>query len=82
MLQYKILYRRQGSEKWAVLEPGAHATLYRVPAVDRGLEAIRDPVIEAVVVRHEGDLFNISRFDQEALAPNAFPLSEGLIPCV
>lgn len=75
MQQYRILYRRQGSEKWASLEPGVHATLYAVPAVESGIELIRRPEIEAVCVRHEGDLFNIIRFDQEGLAPNAFPLT-------
>lgn len=78
MKQYRVMYRRAGSEKWGTLEPGVHAALYDVPPVHAALAAIRQfPVLKGVVVEHDDALVNIIVFDQEAHAPNAFILEPG-----
>lgn len=77
MKQYRVYFRREGSEKWAALEPGAHAALYDNPEVQSALKIVREqPAIEAVCCRHDGDLFNIVVFEQEALAPLSFVLGD------
>jgi hypothetical protein len=76
MKQYRVFYRRAGSEKWGTLEPGLHAGLYDVPPVNAALEAMRtNPSFEAIAVRHEDAQFNIIVFEQEAHAPKSFILN-------
>ena len=71
--QYRIFYKRAGSQNWGTLEPHVNAALYENPAVEEALAVLRErPVIEAVVVRHEDALFNLVAFEQEAIAPKAF----------
>jgi hypothetical protein len=76
MKQYRVYYRRAGSEKWGTLEPHVNAGLYDVPPVHAALAAIRaNPAFEAVAVRHEDAQLNIIVFEQEALAPKSFTLN-------
>lgn len=77
MRQYRVYFRSKTAEEWATLEPGAHVGIYDNPAVNAALQVIRDqPAIEGVVCRHDGNLFNVIAFEQEALAPKSFILGE------
>lgn len=74
--QYRVFYKRGKAPNWGVLEQGLHANLYDVPEVAQGVQVLRDnPVVEAVVVRREDALFNLVRFEQDAIAPKAFILN-------
>lgn len=77
MKQYRVYFRREGSNGWVRLEPGAHLAIYDNPAVQAALQVLREqPAIEGICCRHDGDLFNVDVFEQEALAPQSFILGE------
>jgi hypothetical protein len=75
MKQYRVFYRRAGSQNWGTLQPHVHAGLYDNPAVHKAVELIRaNPEIGAIAISHDDGLFNVVAFEQEAEAPNSFPL--------
>lgn len=75
MRQYRVYFRAPKSEQWATLEPGVHRPLYSNAVVQAAVQAIRDnPAFEGICCRHDGNLFNVMAFEQEAVAPKSFPL--------
>lgn len=77
MRQYRVYFRSPTADRWATLEPGVHVGVYDNPTVNGAIQVIRDqPAIEAVCCRHDGSLFNIVAFEQEARAPQSFILGE------
>lgn len=75
MRQYKLFYKKLGAEKFAMLEPGAHKTIYDRPEVNEAIALVKErPWLEGAVVRLGDELFNVITFVQDAEAPNAFTL--------
>lgn len=74
--QYRLFYKRPGAtESFVPLTPGAHKSIYEVAPVQKAIQLIREhEFLEAVAVKHNGGIFNIVTFEQEAIAPNAFLL--------
>lgn len=77
--QFRILYKRTGSAAFSVLEPVAHRTLYERDQVKDAIWYLRDrPAAVGVAVRLGDELFNVIRFQQEALAPRAFTFEDSV----
>ena len=79
MRQYRILFRRAGSEPglWATLRPHVNAALYDKPDVNAAIELIRTtPHIVGMAVQIGDEIFNIVSFNQDAEAAQAFQFTE------
>lgn len=78
MQQYQIHIKRAGEEKFSVLRPIEDAAQYNQPEIREAVEHMdARPHIAGTAVVLSGAIFNIIRFEQEALAPNSFEFPGG-----
>jgi hypothetical protein len=79
MRQYRILFRRAGSQPglWVTLRPIVNAALYDKPEVNAAIELMRvTPHIVGVAVQIADEVYNVVSFTQAAEAPESFKFTE------
>ncbi len=75
MRQYRIFYKRLGSDKFAPLIPNVHAGLYGKQEIKEAILIARDqPHIEGLSIRLGDEQFNVIVTDEEELGANAIQL--------